>query len=102
MARTRARLPGDLRILDWRALNDFYEKTVALYEQQFGFLQAMVLLMVCLSVINTINMSLLERSWEFGTIRITSYNVCYTKLLRASRVSTADFACPKVETKAPA
>jgi len=69
VARTRARLPGDLRILDWRALNDFYEKTVALYEQQFGFLQAMVLLMVCLSVINTINMSLLERSWEFGTMR---------------------------------
>jgi len=69
VARTRAQLSGDLQILDWRELNDFYEKTVALYEQQFGFLQAMVLLMVCLSVINTINMSLLERNWEFGTMR---------------------------------
>ncbi|MDD3353116.1 ABC transporter permease [Zoogloea sp.] len=62
-------LQGDLRILDWRILNDFYQKTVDLYRQQFGFLQAMVMLMVCLSVINTLNMSLLERGWEFGTMR---------------------------------
>lgn len=69
VARIRATLPSGTTILDWRALNDFYEKTVDLYKQQFGFLQAMVLLMVCLSVINTINMSLLERGWEFGTMR---------------------------------
>ncbi|HRP25205.1 MAG TPA: ABC transporter permease [Rhodocyclaceae bacterium] len=59
----------ELAARDWQQLNDFYGKTVALYEQQFGFLKAMVLLMVCLSVINTINMSLAERSWEFGTMR---------------------------------
>lgn len=59
----------DLAVRDWQHLNEFYGKTVALYQQQFGFLKAMVLLMVCLSVINTINMSLVERSWEFGTMR---------------------------------
>ncbi|MDY0071710.1 MAG: FtsX-like permease family protein [Thauera sp.] len=58
-----------LAVQDWQQLNDFYEKTVDLYRQQFGFLKTMVLLMVCLSVINTVNMSLLERTWEFGTMR---------------------------------
>lgn len=58
-----------LAVRDWQQLNDFYEKTVDLYRQQFGFLKTMVLLMVCLSVINTVNMSLLERTWEFGTMR---------------------------------
>jgi hypothetical protein len=69
IGRVRPQLADDLRILDWRTLNDFYQKTVDIYQQQFGFLQAMVMLMVCLSVINTLNMSLLERGWEFGTMR---------------------------------
>lgn len=60
---------GTIVIRDWRELNDFYGKAVELYRQQFGFLQAMILLMVCLSVINTVNMSLVERTWEFGTMR---------------------------------
>jgi putative ABC transport system permease protein len=67
--RMRQQLPAPLAVYDWKQLNDFYEKTVAMYNQQFGFLKAMVLLMVCLSVINTVNMSLVERTWEFGTMR---------------------------------
>lgn len=68
--RTESGLLDDgLVIRDWQVLNDFYSKTVDLYRQQFGFLKSMVLLMVCLSVINTVNMSLLERTWEFGTMR---------------------------------
>lgn len=69
VTRVRDILPTTLAVLDWQQLNDFYEKTVELYRQQFGFLKTMVLLMVCLSVINTINMSLMERNWEFGTMR---------------------------------
>lgn len=69
ISRMRQRLPAPLAVRDWKQLNDFYEKTVTLYNQQFGFLKAMVLLMVCLSVINTVNMSLMERTWEFGTMR---------------------------------
>ena len=69
VSRMRQSLTAPLAVRDWKQLNDFYEKTVALYNQQFGFLKAMVLLMVCLSVINTVNMSLMERTWEFGTMR---------------------------------
>lgn len=52
----------------WVQLNDFYEKTVALYEQQFGFLQLIILIMVLLSVANSVSMSIFERTGEFGTI----------------------------------
>lgn len=69
VSRMRHLLPEELAVRDWKQLNDFYEKTVDLYLQQFGFLKAMVLLMVCLSVVNMVNMTLVERTWEFGTMR---------------------------------
>jgi putative ABC transport system permease protein len=52
----------------WVELNDFYEKTVALYDRQFGVLQLIVLIMVVLSVANSVNMSAFERTGEFGTL----------------------------------
>ncbi len=52
---------------NWMELNDFYDKTVQLYDRQFGVLRFIVLLMVLLSVANTVNMSLFERVPEFGT-----------------------------------
>ncbi|UCV17340.1 ABC transporter permease [Ferribacterium limneticum] len=55
----------------WVQLNDFYEKTVALYKQQFGFLQLIILIMVLLSVANSVSMSIFERTGEFGTIMAT-------------------------------
>jgi putative ABC transport system permease protein len=60
---------GGLTVRTWRALNDFYEKTVALYDRQFGVLRLIVLVMVLLSVTNTINMAVFERQGEFGTLR---------------------------------
>jgi putative ABC transport system permease protein len=60
--------PAGLEVKDWVALNDFYEKTVELYRRQFGFLQLIVLVMVVLSVTNTVNMSVFERVGEFGTM----------------------------------
>src|SRR6185436_17101670 len=57
-----------LELRTWVELNDFYEKAVALYKRQFGVLQLIVLVMVVLSVANTINMSAFERIGEFGTI----------------------------------
>lgn len=64
-----AMLDGEhFEIKDWRELNDFYEKTVELYQSQFGALQMIILLMVLLSVVNTINMSVFERVGEFGTM----------------------------------
>lgn len=53
---------------NWLELSDFYEKTVQLYEAQFGVLRLIVFFMVLLSVTNSINMTLYERTREFGTV----------------------------------
>jgi putative ABC transport system permease protein len=59
----------DQEVKTWPELNDFYSKTVELYHRQFGALQLIVLLMVLLSVINAVNMTVFERTAEFGTAR---------------------------------
>ena len=59
---------GRLEMKSWIQLNDFYEKTVALYRQQFGALQVIILIVVLLGVANTVGMSVLERIGEFGTL----------------------------------
>jgi putative ABC transport system permease protein len=58
-----------LELRTWERLNDFYGKTVALYDRQFGVLRLIVLLMVVLAVAGAINMGVLERAGEFGTMR---------------------------------
>ena len=58
-----------LEVYTWQQLNDFYTKTVALYDRQFGVLRVVILLMVFLGVANSVNMSLFERVAEFGTMR---------------------------------
>lgn len=55
-------------VMTWEQLNDFYESTVALYERQFGVLQFIILVLVLLSVANSVNMSVFERVGEFGTM----------------------------------
>ena len=57
-----------LEVRNWMELNDFYGKTVELYDRQFGILRLIVLVMVLLCVANTVNMSLFERIPEFGTM----------------------------------
>ena len=57
-----------LEIKPWYELADFYQKTVALYKRQFAVLQAIILIMVLLVVTNSINMSIYERTGEFGTL----------------------------------
>lgn len=54
---------------NWRQLSDFYDKTIQLYDRQFGVLEWIILLMVLLSVVNSVNMSCFERQGEFGTLR---------------------------------
>lgn len=53
----------------WNKLSDFYEKTLDLYDRQFGVLRLIILVMVLLSVVNSVNMTLFERTREFGTLR---------------------------------
>src|SRR5690606_23954564 len=59
---------SDLEVKTWVELNDFYEKTVEMYQGQFGVLQIIILIMVLLSVANSVNMSIFERVGEFGTM----------------------------------
>jgi putative ABC transport system permease protein len=58
-----------LEVRTWQQLSDFYDKTVKLYDRQFGVLQLIILAMVLLSVTNTVNMTIFERISEFGTVR---------------------------------
>lgn len=58
----------DLEVLTWMELNELYEGVVALYERQFGVLQLIILVLVLLSVANSVNMSAFERVGEFGTM----------------------------------
>lgn len=69
LASLRQRLgSGHYEIANWRELSDFYDKTLQLYETQFGVLRLIILLMVLLSVVNSVNMTLFERTREFGTM----------------------------------
>ena len=65
-----SRLPGGkFEIKSWQELADFYNSTAALYERQFAVLQIIITVMVLLSVANTVNMTLHERTAEFGVMR---------------------------------
>ncbi len=65
----KTRFPADeMDVKDWVELNDFYAKTVDMYDAQFGVLRFIILLMVLLSVANSVNMSVFERVGEFGTM----------------------------------
>ncbi len=55
-------------IKTWLDLNEFYNQTVTLYQQQFGFLVVIILVMLLLSVSNTVNIGIFERVSEFGTM----------------------------------
>ena len=65
----RSVLPPGLDVVAWFDLSDFYTKTVQLFSRQFGFLQLVILLLIVLSVLNTINLNMQERRGEFGTMR---------------------------------
>ena len=69
-ATLRAQLPAaDYELKPWYELAEFYTKTVDLYRRQFGALQLIVLVMVLLSVGSSVNMTLHERTGEFGTLQ---------------------------------
>ncbi len=57
-----------VEVMTWKGLSDFFEKTVQLYDAQFGVLRLIISFMVLLSVANSINMTLFERTKEFGTL----------------------------------
>jgi putative ABC transport system permease protein len=81
------RLPPRLEVKAWYELADFYKNTAALYEREFGFLQVIIVVMIFLSVANSINMTFHERIPEFGIIRAlgrTGRNVFGLAMLEAT------------------
>lgn len=60
--------PAGFEVRTWIELDEFYNQTVTLYQQQFGFLTAIILVMLLLSVSNTVNIGIYERVSEFGTM----------------------------------
>lgn len=58
-----------VEVKTWFELDDFYANTVDLYKAQLGVLQFIILLVVLLSVANSVNMTAYERVGEFGTLK---------------------------------
>lgn len=67
----KGKLPLELKI--WKQLADFYNKTVQLYGKQFFILKLIIMVIVVLSIFNTINMAIWERTREIGTIMAMGY-----------------------------
>lgn len=63
-----------MEVKTWKQLNEFYTQTLDMYDAQFGALRIIILLMVLLSVANSVNMSAYERVGEFGTMMATGCN----------------------------
>jgi putative ABC transport system permease protein len=68
-ANLEARLPPGYEVKTWYELADFYINTVALYQRQLSVLQVIIFVMLLLSVSNSVNMTLHERTPELGIIR---------------------------------
>ena len=63
----------EMEIRIWGELADFYNKTVQLYGRQFFVLKLIITIIVVLSIFNTINMAIWERTREIGTIMAMGY-----------------------------
>lgn len=59
----------DLEILPWQIASDTYSKTKRMFDMIFGLVFAIIVVIVTMSVINTIGMAIVERTREIGTLR---------------------------------
>lgn len=62
-----------VEVAPWSQLADFYNRVVALYQRQFSVLVFIIALIVVLSIFNTMNMAISERTREIGTIMAMGY-----------------------------
>lgn len=58
-----------LEIISWKELSFFYNKVKDMFEVIFLFIGLIVFVIAVMSVVNTIGMSVMERTKEIGTIR---------------------------------
>jgi putative ABC transport system permease protein len=64
----RNKLGGEnLEVIPWYALADFYNKTKVLFTKQIQGIKVIIVLIILLSISNTMTMSVMERIGEIGT-----------------------------------
>ncbi len=59
----------DVEIRTWEDLSDFYKQVHGMFDMIFGFIFAIVLTVVVMSVANSMGMTVIERTREIGTLR---------------------------------
>lgn len=59
----------DVEINTWQELSAFYRQVKAMFDMIFGFLLAIVITIVVMSISNAMSMSVVERTKEIGTLR---------------------------------
>ncbi|MEW6259393.1 MAG: FtsX-like permease family protein [Thermodesulfobacteriota bacterium] len=59
----------DLGMKTWKEISEWYNKVKEMFDMIFFFLFAIVFIIVVMSVINTMSMSVMERTREIGTLR---------------------------------
>ena len=70
--RLSSKLPAaglEVEIQTWRELSDFYSQVHGMFDMIFGFIAAIVLTVVVMSVANSMGMTVVERTREIGTLR---------------------------------
>ena len=58
---------GKFELVPWYQLSDFYNKTKDLFSSQVNVVQFIILMIIVLSISNTLSMSVMERVSEIGT-----------------------------------
>ncbi len=58
-----------LDIRDWKQLSAFYRQVKSLFDTIFSFIFSIVAIVVIMSVVNTMSMTVVERTREIGTLR---------------------------------
>ena len=59
--------PAQYEVLPWHRLADFYNKTVSLFRKQLAVLELIIVVIVVLTISNSMMISVLERTSEIGT-----------------------------------
>lgn len=83
-AAIRAMLSGagfGVEIKTWDELSVFYSQVKSMFDMIFLFIFSIVLVIVVMSVVNTMSMSVMERTREIGTLRALGFKQYGVKLL---------------------
>lgn len=61
--------PQGIELRKWDNMADYYQKVKTVYQNIFAFLKTIILIVIVLSIMNTMMMSVMERVSEIGTLR---------------------------------